>query len=178
MAKRCELDDLERVFNDYRNMVFRTAYLVIGDADEAEDVLQEVFIKVYRSWGTYDPKKGGLAVWLRRITVNHCISEHRRKHLPSTSLDNLTEQGFDPPDDCQEIPEELLIKKEEGTRVWRAMQLLDEKHRVVVVLRYSEGLSYEEIAQLLDIPLGTVRSRLNAAMSVLRRELVVEGVES
>ena len=176
MAKQLKADDLEAIFCNYRDTVFKTAYLILGDAEEANDVLQEVFIKVHKSWNTYDPQKGALYTWIRRITVNQCISERRRKR-PSASLEKLQEQGFDPPDDRIDPPEELVIRQEEGEQIKRAMRLLDEKHRAVLVLRYHDGLSYDEVAQALKIPLGTVKSRLNTAIKALREELVGRGVK-
>ena len=178
MAKQCRIDDLEALFRNYKEMVFKTAYLILGSAEEADDVLQEVFIKVHKSWGTYDPERGALSTWLRRITVNHCISERRRKRPPLVSLDGLEEQGFDPPDADAELPEELLIKQEQKERIGRAIRSLDRKHRAVLVLRYSDGLSYDEIAEVLKIPLGTVKSRLNTAVKALCKELVEGGVAS
>jgi RNA polymerase sigma-70 factor (ECF subfamily) len=156
-------------------MVFKTAYLILGNAEEADDALQEVFIKVHRSWKTYDPKKGALSTWLRRITVNQCISERRRKPSGSVSLEKLGEQGFDPPDDERHRPEETVMRQEESGRVGQAIGALDAKQRAVIVLRYGEGLSYDEIARILEIPLGTVKSRLNTAVRDLRKELMGGG---
>ena len=172
MAKQFELEELEALFHCHKDMVFKTAYLILGDTQEAEDVLQEVFIKVYRAGDTFHPEKGGLNTWLHRITVNQCISKCRKKHLPSFSLDErLEEGGFDPPGAPSQLPEELLIKQEEGERMQRAMKSLDKKHRAVLTLRYFDDLSYDEITQVLKIPLGTVKSRLNTAIKALRKEL-------
>lgn len=177
MGKRqCQINEFETVFHQYKDMVFRTAYLVMGDANEAEDILQEVFIRVHKYWGDYDSQKGAMSTWLRRITVNQCISSRRRKHHPSVSLDKVVEQGLDPPDVINESPEEQLMRNERSEMVWHAMDALDNNHRAVVVLRYFDDLSYEEIAKILDIPLGTVKSRLNTAVRSLRMELTAGGV--
>lgn len=178
MAKQCKIDDLEVVFRNYKDMVFKTAYLILDSAEEADDALQEVFVKVHKSWNTYDPERGALSTWIRRVTVNHCISERRRKRPLLVSLEGLEEQGFDPPDADVELPEELLIKQEQKEGIRRAMRSLDEKHRAVLVLRYSDDLSYDEIADALRIPLGTVKSRLNTAIKALREELVEGGAAS
>ena len=175
MAKQCKIDDLEVVFRNYKDMVFKTAYLILGSAEEADDALQEVFVKVHKSWDTYDPERGALSTWLRRITVNHCMSEQRRKRPHLVSLEGLEEQGFDPPDTDVELAQELLIKREQRERIQRAISSLEGKHRAVVVLRYSDGLSYDGIAEALKIPLGTVKSRLNTAIKALREELVEGG---
>jgi len=153
-------------------MVFKTAYLILDDAQRAEDILQEVFIKVHKSLETFDSQKGRLSTWLYRITVNQCISERRNRHLPSVSLENLGDEGFEPAAaDCQR-PDNLALKQEESEKIQQAMKALDRKHRAVLVLRYFDDLSYEEVAQALDIPLGTVKSRLNTAIRILRAELM------
>jgi RNA polymerase sigma-70 factor, ECF subfamily len=172
LAKHCSDEEFEAVFSQYRNMVFKTAYLILADAQKAEDVLQEVFIKVHQSLGTFDSQKGKLSTWLYRITVNQCISERRTRHLPSVSLENLRQEGFDvAAADCQH-PDNLALRQEESEKMQQAMKALDQKHRAVLVLRYFDDLSYEEVAQALDIPLGTVKSRLNTAIRTLRAELM------
>lgn len=177
MAKQCEIADLEKVFHDYKDMVFRTAYLILSDRDGANDAVQEVFIKVHRSWGTYDSSKGTLGTWIRRITVNQCLSQHRGKSSHSISLEELREQGFDAPDDCAEPPEERVARQEQREKILRAVGTLDRKHRAVVVLRYYDNLSYEEIAEVLNVPLGTIKSRINTAIKALREELMGRGGE-
>ena len=170
MAK--PLEEVEAIFCRYKDMVFKTAYLMLGNTQEAEDVLQEVFIKIYKSYDTFHSEKGRFNTWLHRITVNQCISERRKKRLPSFSLERLGEEGFDLPEVSSQLPEKLLMKQEESEKVQRAMKSLGRKHRTVVTLRYFNGLSYDEIAQVLKIPLGTVKSRLNAAIEALRKELI------
>ena len=175
MAKRFETEEFEAIFHCYKDMVFKTAYLILGDAEKADDVLQEVFIKVHKSLGAFDPQKGKFKTWLHRITVNQSISERRHKRMPSLSLERLEEQGVGLPGVSSQLPEELLMKKEESKTIQRAMQSLDTKHRAVLVLRYFDDLSYDEIAQALEIPLGTAKSRLNTATKVLRQKLVEGG---
>ncbi|MFC1998317.1 RNA polymerase sigma factor [Chloroflexota bacterium] len=171
MAKRFELKDFEKVFQQYKDKVFKTAYLVVGNVQEAEDILQEVFIKVYEQFGSYDVSKGSMSTWLHRITVNHCISKKRKKHVMSYSSDEMEDRGIELAESPVEIPEELLIKDEESRQVWQAIKSIDEKHRAVLALRYFDGLSYDDIAKALNIPLGTVKSRLNMAIKNLRRQM-------
>jgi len=176
LAKHCSDEDFETVFRQYRDMVFKTAYLILADAQKAEDVLQEVFIKVHKSLETFDSRRGRLSTWLYRITVNQCISERRTRHLPSVSLENLREEGFDlAAADCRR-PDDLALRQEESEKIQQAMKALDRKHRAVLVLRYFDDLSYDELAQALDIPLGTVKSRLNTAIRILREELMEGGI--
>ena len=172
MAKQDHIEDFEAIFHDYKDMVFRSAYLILGNAQEAEDVLQEVFIKVYRSGDTLHPQERGFKTWLHRVTVNQCISERRRKHLHSFSYETLNEEGCELPQVSYELPDELAIKQDETRRIQQAMKRLDKKCRAILTLRYFDDLSYAEIAQVLGIPLGTVKSRLNAATKSLREEIV------
>ena len=176
MAKQFEVEEFEAIFRRYKDMVFKTAYLMLGDAQEAEDVLQEVFVKVYKSWDDFDPQKGKFNTWLHRITVNQCISERRGKRSASFSVEGNGEQSFELADARSQPPEELLMKQEESERIKRAMRSLDRKHRVILALRYFDDLSYDEVAQVLEIPLGTVKSRLNAAIRALKTELAGGGL--
>lgn len=172
MVMQVDPEKFEAIFHCYKNMVYKLAYLTLGNAQEAEDVMQEVFIKVYRAHDSFHPEKGNFNTWLRRITINHSISRQRRKSLPSLSLENLEEEGVNLPERSHELPEEIVIKQEETRSVQRAMSCLDRKHRAILALRYYDNLSYNEISQVLEIPLGTVKSRINSAIKTLRKELL------
>lgn len=153
------------LFEKYRNLVYKTAYLMLGDADEAEDVLQEVFIQVYKSLHTFQPAKAAFTTWLHRITVNRCLNRRRRRRPHLLSLDEVSPSSLA---SGSPSPESHL---EEEDEIWQAVCRLSEKQRAVVTLRYYQELSYTEIAQVLGIPLGTVQSRLNRALKTLRKEL-------
>ena len=172
MAKQMEPEEFEALFHRYKNMVFKLAYLTLGDVQEAEDVMQEVFIKVYRSKNSFSPEKGKFNSWLHRVTINQSISWRRRKSLSSSSLERLEEEGGDLPEDSPQLPEELLIKQEESKMIQEAMIFLDRKHRAILAMRYYDNLSYEDIARILETPLGTVKSRINRAIEALRKGLV------
>jgi RNA polymerase sigma-70 factor (ECF subfamily) len=166
------LEDFERIFQQHKDRVFKTAYLIVGNVQEAEDILQEVFIKVYEAAGTFDPQKGSMGTWLHRITVNQCISQKRKKRAVSYSSEEMEERGFELADPTDELPEDVALKGEEVANMWQAVKSIDAKHRVVLTLRYFGGLSYDEIGKTLNIPLGTVKSRLNVAIKNLRREML------
>ncbi len=157
----------EALFHQYQKLVFRTAYLITGDAEVALDVMQEVFVSVWKSRHTFNPEKGKLTTWLHRITVNRCSG--RRRQPPVFSLEQAEDKGFELPGG--DVPAEALITKEEYARLMKALAALDIKHRSVVVLRYFNELSCEEIAKAIEIPLGTVKSRLHYALKSLRQEL-------
>jgi len=146
------------VYDQYKNLVYRTAYLILGHAGEAEDALQEVFLKVYRSIATYDPRRGAFTTWLYRITANHCVNLARAQSPDPLSIEAA---GAEP------LDEQPL----DGEGLEAALGRLSVRLRAVIVLRYFAGLSYAEIGEALDLPLGTVKSRLNAALAALRRDL-------
>ena len=158
------------LFEQYKNLVFKTAVLLLDSARvaspeaEAEEALQEVFLSVYRSLGSYQPERAAFSTWLYRITVNHCLNRKRRRlPWPWLSLDRVpaAQAGA-------ASPEHALGENEE---VRSALRRLSGKLRATVVLRFYADLSYAEIAQVLDIPIGTVKSRLAEALKVLGREL-------
>ena len=156
----------ETLYRQYEKLVFRTAYLITGSKVEAEDALQEVFVSVWKSKHTYDPNKGKLTTWLHRITVNQCSKKKPGKTPAAVSLE---EKGIDLPEiKHQSQPEDILVNKLEYDRLIKAMDALDTKHRSVLVLRYFNDLSYQEIAEALEIPLGTVKSRLNQSLRYLK----------
>jgi RNA polymerase sigma factor (sigma-70 family) len=163
-----DVNAFEALFRQYEKLVFRTAYLITGNKEVAEDVLQEVFVSVWRSRDTYDPSKGKLTTWLHRITVNRCSKEKAKKVPASVSLE---EKRLDLPEMKRSQPEDILVSKLEYERLLKAMDALDTKHRSVLVLRYFNGLSYQEIAEALEIPLGTVKSRLNQSLRYLKEQM-------
>jgi RNA polymerase sigma-70 factor (ECF subfamily) len=166
LIRRCQAGDDEAfglLFEEYKNLVYRTVYLTLGSTVEAEDLLQEVFLQVHRSLDAYDPKRGAFSTWLYRITVNVCLNWRRRR--PSTQ--SLEELADEPAEDSQPFAEGFA----QDDCVRRALHKLSRKLRVVVVLRHYLDLSYAEIAQITDLPLGTVKSRLNLALRLLRDDL-------
>jgi RNA polymerase sigma factor (sigma-70 family) len=160
----------ESLFHRHKDMVFKAALPMLRDPQEAEDVVQEVFLKVHKRAGQFRGEEWNFRGWLRRITLNECASRLRRNGLHQVSFEKICGDGFDPPqDDSLVLPEKLLLQKEEQTEAQNLLALLSEKHYLVMVLRYYHELSYNEIAQLLEIPPGTVRSRLSTAIRTLRQ---------
>jgi RNA polymerase sigma factor (sigma-70 family) len=127
-----------------------------------------VFISAWKSRHTYDPNKGKLSTWLHRITVNQC-SREKAKTAPGIS--SLEEKGVALPGMNHSQPEDIVVSKLEYDRLLKAMGKLDTKHRSVLVLRYFNDLSYQEIAEALEIPLGTVKSRLNQSLRYLKEQM-------
>jgi RNA polymerase sigma-70 factor, ECF subfamily len=153
------------IFEQYKNLVYKTAYLMMDDPAEADDVLQEVFILVYKSLSAFDPKKGAFTTWLHRITVNCCLMQRRKRRFLFLPLDSLWETP------SGKSLENARVELDEKERVMQAIRVLSDKQRAVIVLRYYLELPYTEIAQVLDIPLGTVKSRLDGSLRRLRQSL-------
>jgi RNA polymerase sigma factor (sigma-70 family) len=163
-----DMGAFEALFRQYERLVFRTAFLITGSKEAAEDTMQEVFVSVWRSRHTYDPSRGKLTTWLHRITVNECS---RKKSREAEKAISLEEKGVDLPGMKYSQPDDVLVSKLEYERLLRAMEALDTKHRSVLVLRYFNDLSYQEIAEALGIPLGTVKSRLNQSLKYLKEQI-------
>lgn len=159
-AQAHDLDAFARVFHQYKNLVYKTAYLMFGNRDEAEDALQEVFILVHRSLTEYDPLKGAFSTWLHRITVNYCLNQHRRRHAHMISLDEVSAVF------AQDFPGDQLADRE---AVQQAINRLSDRQKAVIVLRYYWALPYSEISEILVIPLGTVKSRLELALKTMQK---------
>jgi RNA polymerase sigma-70 factor, ECF subfamily len=155
----------DELFERTKNLVFRTAYLMMGDAGDAEEALQEVFVLVYRSLASYDPQKGAITTWLHRITINYCLSTLRKRRVTSQPLD------VEHPGLVSDPADHSMARLADVDAVAQAVRSLNTEQRAAVVLRYYWELPYAEIAQVLGVPLGTVKSRLERAIKTLRRKL-------
>lgn len=161
----------EALFYQYKEMVFKTAMLIINNAEEAEDILQEVFMNIWRKRHAFDSTKGKFTTWLYKITVNQSISRYRKRKTVTISIE---ETGYDPPSDYhQDLPEKALEINWEHRKLIDAVDLLDNEHRLVLILRYINDLSVKEVADILDIPVGTVKSRTHNALKSLYRQIKV-----
>jgi len=152
------------LFHQHKNLVYKTATLLLDDPHEAEDALQEVFVRVHGSLHSFDPARGAFTTWLYRITVNHCLNRRRKQRRAVRSLD---EGASTFRANGHQRPPEHQVETDETIR--QALGSLSEKLRAVVVLRYFWNLPYAEIADILEIPTGTVKSRLNLALANLRQ---------
>jgi len=141
---------------------------MLGNAQDAEDAAQDVFIKAYRKLGNFKPE-AALYTWLYRIGVNTCI-DYKRKYRDSSQNTPSHADGLS--------PENLYQSKETIRTITHALSALPEKLRAVIVLREVEALSYEEIAKILNISLGTVKSRISRARELLLCNLKADGTIS
>jgi RNA polymerase sigma-70 factor (ECF subfamily) len=158
------------IFEQYKNLVYKTAYLLLDNPHEVEDALQEIFVKVYRSLDKYQPSKGAFSTWLYRITVNHCLNQRRKPLLASDTASDTLENSRLASQPLRTLEDRFADEQ----TIQQALNHLSVKLRAVIVLRYYHELAYADIAQILEIPLGTVQSRLNQGMKQIQHALQAE----
>ena len=153
--------------------VFNLALGYTGRHHDAEEITQTVFWKV---WNALPQFRGGasFSTWLYRLTLNACTDHYRREKKRRGDL-SLDDPDLAPLRDTAPSPEEILLQREEQAILRKALAELPEQHRVILVLREMDGLDYKEIAQVLDLEMGTVKSRLARARRALRDKLLAEG---
>jgi RNA polymerase sigma-70 factor (ECF subfamily) len=160
----------------YQDRLFNTVFRLVGNAEDAHDVVQEAFLNAYQS---LDGFKGDALffTWLYRIAVNTAISLKRRQRS-AVSIDARRngEGAVEPLDPSQESsPGHALEQAEQERRIQRALARLSPEHRAVLVLKDMEGQKYETMAEVLQVPIGTIRSRLHRARVELRELLERDG---
>ena len=167
----------KRLVDRYQHLVINTCYNLIGNRQDAEDVAQEVFFQVYKSARKFR-REAKFSTWLYRIAVNRSLNfirdNKRFRWLESLSslLEGENQRVSDVPASNSDRPDIALEKKERDAAVQRAIDSLPAKQRAAFVLHKYEGLSYQEIAEILERSLSSVESLIHRAKSNLQRELV------
>jgi RNA polymerase sigma-70 factor (ECF subfamily) len=167
---------IETLVRRYQDYVYRLCYLVMRNEQDADDMTQETFIRACRALPRFELRKDtSFEGWLYRIAVNCCRSRMRRKWYQVLPWPEPAPQIVA---EVEKQPDRRMLQGEQRDEILDAINALGEKHRLVVILRYYAGLSNEEIARTLNIPSGTVRSRLHTARQRLRARLAsIEGNE-
>ena len=182
LVRRCRAGDgaaWEEIVQSYSRRIYNLAYRFTSRADAAEDLTQEVFIRVYRSLDQYDSRQGDLQNWLMRLARNLIIDDYRkRQRAPQdTAADDLESHTYHLRAAGGSVQREME-RRELGAQVQAGIDKLSPDLRTCVILRDIEELSYQEIVDLLRIPEGTVKSRINRGRielaKILRRMRVVE----
>ena len=176
--RRGDTAAFETLVRKYQDRVFNVVRQVVGDHQLAEDLVQETFVQVYVKLDSFHGKSA-FYTWLYRIAFNVSVSWRRRKR-PLASISSARDDdsgGGIEPQDRGEAPGERLLREERAGLVQAALAALDEDFRTILVLREIEGFDYEAISEILDLPIGTVRSRLHRARSELRERLKVSLAE-
>ncbi|HXX21727.1 MAG TPA: RNA polymerase sigma factor [Terriglobia bacterium] len=162
----------EALLRAYTRKIYNLCYRFTGRVEEAEDVTQEVFIKVFQTLKTYQAAQGSFATWLNRVARNHLVDHYRRarKDRVTSSLeDELTEAEQKPSEHME--PTGQVESRERREVLQMALDKLSPDLREAVILRDLHDLDYEEIAQVLRVPQGTVKSRINRGRLELGRVL-------
>ena len=165
-CRRGDRDAFRALFEKYKDSVYSIALRYTGDAAAAQDIAQDTFVKLYSAIGNYRGE-ANFDAWLYRLVVNSCFDLKRRTRRLAPLLDEVMALLRTP--DLSALDKVLRVEMNE--RVQSVVQGLAPEHRMVVVLRYTQGLSYEEIAEILGCAPGTVASRLNRAHKILERRL-------
>jgi RNA polymerase sigma-70 factor (ECF subfamily) len=160
--------DLELLVDRHYGRIHRAALVMTGNVWEADDLAQETFLQAMRSVGRFTGQSR-VETWLYAILINQHRRRLRTQQRRRRRLWRWFDWGWTPPEDVR--PEQRLELEEWRQSVWKQVAQLPEPHRHAMVLRYSEELSYEEIAQALGCPVGTVKSRLHHALAALRQRL-------
>lgn len=178
LIERCKAGDsaaFDELISAHQDRVFNTAFRLMGNYEEALDLTQEVFLNCFRKISNFKGDSA-LSTWLYRITVN--TAKNRWKYQQSRGLNRMT--SMDAPMDAddeervkqypdnQPTPRKVATDREAMAYFEKQLKGLNEEHREVLVLRYMEELSYEEIADILGLSLGTVKSRIHRARNELR----------
>jgi RNA polymerase sigma-70 factor (ECF subfamily) len=157
----------------YQRQVYNVCYRTLGNPDDAADATQEAFLGAFRGIRSFRGPVEGLRGWLLRIAVNACYDQlRRRQRRPTDSLDVLTQDEIRVTDP-QPGPEQRALSADTARQIQVAIDRLPHEQRMTVVLCDVQGLSYEEVADAMQVELGTVKSRLSRARARLR-ELLVE----
>ncbi len=170
-ARRGDTAAFDDLVIRYQDRVFNMSYRMLGNREDAMDVSQEVFVTVFRSIGRFQ-ERARFGTWLYRITVNRCRDELRRRgSVKHTRPASLSAGDTDPAAGVGAGPVEQASARELQALLKRAIAELPEDVREVMLLRDTEDLAYEEIAAIVEVPVGTVRSRLNRARTLLKQRL-------
>lgn len=171
-AQQGDLDSFNRLVLAYQDYVYNQAYRIMGEEDAAADAVQEAFVAAFHNIRAF--RGGSFRAWLFRIVTNACYDELRqRKRRPSTSLEPLDDAGeeIESPQwlaDPSEGPEDALMRSQLAKAIQHCLEGLPIEYRTVAVLVDVQGMDYDEAAQVIRKPLGTVKSRLARARLRLR----------
>jgi RNA polymerase sigma-70 factor (ECF subfamily) len=166
--QRGETDAFEILIRRHQKTIFNLVYRMLGDYDEAAEISQEVFLSAYRAIGNFRGDSN-FSTWLYRIALNHATT--RRKSLNTRQQRSVPIDSTEPTSDPHPGPAESMEKKEIRQRVQQALNRLEPEDATVILLRDLQDVPYEEVARVLEIPIGTVKSRLHRARQALKCEL-------
>ena len=158
----------EQLMRRHESRMYSVALRMCGNREDAQDCVQDAMLRIYRALDRFKGQSS-FSTWVYRITMNTCLDElRRRKVRASTSLDTLLESGWSPTDE-NDTPERHAIDTERKGALEKAIGSLPEDMRSAIVLREMQGLSYEEISDVLSVNVGTIKSRISRGREQLRQ---------
>jgi RNA polymerase sigma-70 factor (ECF subfamily) len=174
VAQRGDVDSFNALVRLYEGRVYNLCYRMLGDADSAADAAQDAFLSAFRNLRSF--RGGSFRSWMLRIATNTCYDTLRaRKRRPTVSIDMDTDDEDDASPlqiaDSAETPDDFALRRELAAAIEHGLTILPEEQRIVLILSDIQGLAYEEIAQITDANLGTVKSRLSRGRARLREVL-------
>jgi RNA polymerase sigma-70 factor (ECF subfamily) len=174
LARNGDRAAFEELVQLYKDKIYHLAYRMLGNKQEAEDAVQETFLRVYLNLAKYDETQK-FSTWIFRIGTNLCIDRLRKKK-PNYSLDAELPDGEGgdwhsmlPSEDPS--PEDQIVLSETQQQIRQAIEMMPDKYKSVVVLRYLQDLSLQEIGDVLDMPVTTVKTRVHRGREFLRKQL-------
>lgn len=168
LVKEClegETDSFSQLVLRYKKLVYSVAFKFARDGEEAEDLSQEIFIKLFRSLGRYNPQFK-FSTWTVKVATNICLDFVRKKRLNSISMDEFENIAVN-----DNSPEDMVLEKERVLIVREAIASLPEIYRTPIVLYHHKGMSYKEIAAVLNKPISIVKNRIFRARLTLKESL-------
>jgi len=171
LVNRCQAGDptaFDELVTLTQNSVYNLAYRVLGDKEDAQDAAQEAYVRIWQGLPAFR-SESKFSTWLYRVVINTCLNRQRqlRRQLQVVESDIILETIQDPGPE----PLKQTLEHDISGRIWKAVESLDSKYRLVITLFYQEEMSYSEIAGLLTLPIGTVKAHLNRARVALARSL-------
>ena len=166
--QRGETDAFETLVRRHQKTIFNLVYRMLGDYDDAAEISQEAFLSAYRSIRQFRGD-ANFSTWLFRIALNHATT--RRKSMATWRQRNVPIEATEPFSDGQLDPAAIVEQKEIQERVQKALNSLEPDEATVILLRDLQDIPYEEVARLLGVPVGTVKSRLHRARQTLKARL-------
>lgn len=171
-------ENFEELVRRYQRPIAAYVYRMVGDYDAALDLTQEVFIKVYGSLARYRPEYK-FSTWIYKIAHNASIDHLRRHSTREQSLVSESAEGIEydrPIESTKPSPEQESERKERRAEIEAVVSQLPGAYRELILLRHSHDLSYDEIAEVTNLPLGTVKNRLFRAREMMRRQFIQRGI--
>ena len=161
-------DAFGEMVEKYQNRLYNSVARLCGTSEDARDVVQDAFVQAFLKLNTFRGTSN-FYTWLYRIAFNTAMS-HRRRNRPTSSLDEVHQYSGAEPVDRGARPDQSLERQDRATQIRKALDALSKEHRTILILREVEDLSYEMIAEILALPVGTIRSRLHRARMRMKEE--------